>query len=103
MTGAREIVTDAAVIASALEAVAFVVIYVRRVNWRDPMGRHIVAFVGSLAAVLVLSVIRIFAADATWFAWTRTIVLLSVPVTFGQRLFAVLRPDRFDYPTRRKD
>jgi hypothetical protein len=101
--GAREIVTDAAVIVSALEAVAFVVIYVRRVDWRDPMGRHIMAFVGSLAAVLVLSAIRIFAADAAWFAWTRTVILLTVPVTFGQRLLAVLRPERFSRPTSRKD
>jgi hypothetical protein len=101
--GARAVITDVAVIVSALEAVAFIVIYVRRVDWRDPMGRHIMAFISSLAAVLVLAVIRIFAADAAWFAWTRTVVFLAVPITFGQRLFAVLHPERFSRTAPRKD
>jgi hypothetical protein len=99
----RQVVTDVAVVVSALEALAFVGIYARRADWRDPMARHIAAFVGSIGAVLVLSVIRIFAADAEWFAWARTAVFLTIPVTLGQRLLAVLRPDRFEKPTTRKD
>ena len=92
----REVVTDVAIFASAVLAVAFCVVYALRVDWRDPIGRHVFTFIGCIAAVLVLSVIRLVVgaqSDSGWFAWLRTVVFLGIPFSLGQRLWILLTVD----------
>lgn len=81
---------------SALEAVTFVAAYqvTTRGAWRrDPMGRHVMAFVAADAAVLVLGVVRVFAGsslDTGWFAWLRVAVFVAIPWVLGWRLLILL-------------
>lgn len=76
---------------SALFATGFVVLYwLTAPWWRSPFGRNIMSLMGVIAAVLVLSAIRVFApvtADVLWFAVLRLIVFAFVPVVLGMRLW----------------
>lgn len=87
----------ALVFISALEATTFVVAYhlFSGGAWRrDPIGRHVMAFVGVDAAVLALACVRAAAGaslDTGWFAWVRIVVFLGVPWVLGWRLVILLQ------------
>jgi hypothetical protein len=82
---------------SALEALTFVVGYhlASRGIWRrDPMGRHVMAFVAVDAGVFGLAVIRAIGGaslDTGWFALLRLVVFLGVPWVLGWRLWILWR------------
>ena len=90
-------VGTALAVISAVEAFTFVVAYhfYSGGQWRrDPMGRHVMAFVAVDAAVLGLAVVRAVAGaslDTGWFAWMRVVVFLGVPWVLGWRLAILLR------------
>lgn len=79
---------------AAVVGVASVVVH-SRVDWRDSiMGRHLMAYMSVVAAVLVLSCIRIWTGDAWWFALLRLLVFLGVPLVMTQRLILQIRAQR---------
>jgi len=87
----------------AVFAVTFCVVYAYRADWRDPISRHVFTFIGCIAAVLVLSIIRLVTGaqpDSGWFAWLRTLVFLGIPFSLGERLWILLtvRDGRHDRP-----
>lgn len=80
---------------SALFATTFVVVYwVTAPWWRSEMGINIFALMAVIAAVLDLSVIRVWVPippDTPWFALLRLVVFALVPIVLGWRLLLLLR------------
>lgn len=75
---------------STAEVLAFLVLYHLSTggDWRhSATGRHLMAYSAAIAAVLVLSTVRIVAGDSPWFQSLRTIVFAGIPVVFGWRLW----------------
>jgi hypothetical protein len=85
---------------SALLATGFVVLYLFVARWwASEAGRHLMAFNTVIAAVLWLSVIRVFvpgSAELAWFAWLRVGVFAFVPVVLGWRLWMLVRVQILD-------
>lgn len=80
---------------SAIEASLFCLLYhLFAPWWRHERGRSIMAFVGTIAAVLDLSALRSFFVSASaatpmgpmWLEGARLLVFLAVPVTLGWQL-----------------
>jgi hypothetical protein len=66
--------------------------------WEREDGRHVMSFMFVIAAVLVLSVIRVYvpgSADLLWFNVLRLVVFAFVPVVLGWRLVMLLRAQVF--------
>lgn len=81
---------------AAIVGVASVIVHAR-VPWRkSPVGRHLMAYMTAIAAVLVLSCIRIDIGDgdAWWFALLRLAVFFLVPVVMTQRLWIQINAQR---------
>lgn len=73
-------------------SVAFVVLYQLWADWRrERMGPHVMAFMGSLAAVFALSSIRLVFGDSTWFVALRTVVFVAVPAVLYWRLWLLIK------------
>ena len=87
-------------IGSVLLAVAGIigtasVIVHARVAWRSsPMGRHIMAYMVVIAAVLDLGVARMFVGQSFGFELLRLVVFAGVPLVMGQRLLLQVRAQR---------
>lgn len=87
-----QFVSDGLLIVAAVEAAAAPVYYqwCTRGSWRySETGWHLMAFMLSFAAVLVLSVLRIAVGarlDVAWFQVLRLGVFATVPVVYGWRL-----------------
>src|SRR3954452_844782 len=76
-------------ILSTIPAVMSVVVYTR-VDWKaSHLGRHVMSYMVVIAAVLVLSVIRIFGFDSWWFEWIRVGTYAGIPVVLWWRFFVV--------------
>jgi hypothetical protein len=89
---AQRLIGNALIVLSAIEALAFVAMYsVVARWWRSEVGRNIMALMGVIAAVLVLSTIRIIFGDNSWFAWLRLGVFAGVPVVLARRLWLLWR------------
>jgi len=68
-----------------------------RVPWRhSEMGRHLMAYMGALALVLVLSCVRLVVGDAPWFQTLRLIVFVAIPLTMTWRLWLQVKTHRLD-------
>lgn len=71
-----------------------------RGGWRDSeMGRHLMCFMCSEAAILDLSVVRMVAGgagwpDPVWFRVLRLVVFVTLPVVMGWRLAIIVRAYR---------
>lgn len=66
-----------------------------RVPWRhSEMGRHLMAYMGALALVLVLSCIRLVFGDAPWFQIVRLVVFVAIPLTMTWRLWLQIKAQR---------
>lgn len=75
-----------------------------RVPWRaTQIGRHLMAYMGVIALVFVLGVVRLVIGDSLPFAILRTIVFVGVPIVMTQRLVLQIRAQRDDRRTRRED
>lgn len=77
--------------------VASVIVHSRVDWWRSEMGRHLMAYMAVIAAVLVLSCIRALtgnSGDSWWFQLVRLIVFVGVPVVMTQRLVLQVKARR---------
>jgi hypothetical protein len=76
---------------------ALSVIWHARVPWRStPMGRHLMAYMGSIAAVFLLISIRNVFGDSHWFEILRVVVFVAVPVTMTWRFWLQVKARRLD-------
>jgi hypothetical protein len=88
---------------AAAVGVASVVAHAR-VPWRrSEMGRHLMAYMSAIAAVLVLSCVRIVAGDAPWFQLLRLVVFVAIPVTMTWRLRLQLKARRRQLDDNRRE
>lgn len=79
---------------AAIVGVASVVVHAR-VPWQtSPMGRHLMYYMSIIAAVLVLSCIRVWFGDSWWFSTLRLLVFVGVPLVMTQRLVLQVRAQR---------
>lgn len=83
---------------AALVGVASVVAHSRVRWWVTPMGRHLMAYMTVIAAVLVLSCVRILLGDSVQFQVLRMIVFVGVPVVMTHRLWLQIRAQRSQPP-----
>jgi N-acetylglutamate synthase-like GNAT family acetyltransferase len=76
---------------AALVGVASVVVH-SRVAWRDTvMGRHLMAYMAAVAAVLVLSCVVNDVGDSAWFQAVRLVTFVAVPAVMTQRLWLQIK------------
>lgn len=82
------------VVWAAVAAVASVIVHARVMWWRTVMGRHLMAYMAVMAAVLVLGVVKLIIGDVFWFAALRLAVFVGVPVAMTQRLWLQIKAQR---------
>jgi hypothetical protein len=87
---------------AAIVGTASVVVHARVRWWDSEMGRHLMAYMTVIAAVLVLSVLRTIVGDSWWFALVRLIVFIGVPVAMTQRLWLQIKAQRAEQDRRRE-
>jgi hypothetical protein len=87
---------------AALVGVASVVMH-SRVRWRETeMGRHLMAYMGAYAVVLVLSCIALDTlppappapGDSLWFQILRLVTFVAIPLVMTQRLWLQIKAQR---------
>lgn len=89
--------------AAGLIGTASVAVHARVRWWASEMGRHLMAYMTVIAAVLDLGAIRfITGGDTWWFALLRTAVFAAVPVVLAQRLRLQLKAQRTERAARRQ-
>lgn len=65
--------------------------------WKSEAGRHVMTFMGVIAAVLTLSSVRVAtgappsAEPVTWVTWVRVLVFAGVPAVIGWRIAILWR------------
>lgn len=82
-------VGEVSIAASVVPALWFAIGYWYTMNRRDPIARHVWAFVSVIAGVLMLALIRrLFGLDPDhgWFAWLNTGFFCLVPVVLWWRV-----------------
>lgn len=87
--GVVQQIGDVLLFAAALIASASVVVHATVPWWRSHVGKHLMCYMASVAAVLDLSAVRVIAGaslDTPWFQTTRLVVFASVPLVLGWRL-----------------
>ena len=94
LQGTLYIIGSICIVWAALVGVASVVVHSRVRWWVTPMGRHLMAYMSVIAAVLVLSCIRIVFGDSTGFQILRMIVFVGVPVVMTHRLWLQIQAQR---------
>jgi hypothetical protein len=78
-------------IAATTPAVLSVVVFAR-VRWfQSRWGRHLMAYMLSIAVVLGLGVVRLFLGDHPWFDWLRVGAFASVVAVLWWRLIYILQ------------
>ena len=97
------------VFVSTILAVACVIAYQVKTRgaWnRSDVGRHLMSFMVSMAAVLILSAIRTIIVygfkndEPDWFYDLRIFVFASLPVVLARQLYIILTADRRDRDSR---
>jgi hypothetical protein len=79
---------------AAVMATASVVLHLR-VPWRSSaMGRHLMAYMAVMAAVLVLGVVRIVLGDSWWFQLIRLVTFIGVPIVMSWRVWLQVKAQR---------
>ena len=81
---------------AAIVGTASVYVHSRIRWWDSAMGRHLMAYMSVIAAVLVLSVVRLIFGDSWWFALLRLIVFIGVPIAMTQRLWLQIQAQHVD-------
>jgi FtsH-binding integral membrane protein len=82
---------------AALVGVASVIVHLRVFDRHNPMSVHLLGYMLAIAAVLVLSCIRVItgnSGDSWWFQLLRMLVFIAVPIFMTQRLLLQLRAQR---------
>lgn len=84
------------IFACAVGATLSVLVY-RLVPWRGTeWGRHLMAYMVSIAAVLDLSCLRILFGDSAWFQLVRLAVFASMPFVIWWRLWLLVKAQMED-------
>lgn len=94
VTVAATLIGNGLLVWAAVVGVASVVVHARVNWWSSPMGRHLMAYMSVVAAVLTLGVVRLLLGDAWWFSLLRVVVFTGVPIVMTQRLVLQLRVQR---------
>jgi hypothetical protein len=81
-------------VCAALVCTASVVMHARVPWWRSEMGRHLMAYMGVMAATLDLGVIKVVFGDTWWFSLLRLLVFCGVPIVMAQRLWLQVKAQR---------
>lgn len=87
-------VSNGLIILSAVITSASVVIHTRVPWWHSEMGRHLMAYMAVMAAVLDLSALKILFGDSTTFALLRLVVFVGVPLVTAWRLWLQIKAQR---------
>jgi hypothetical protein len=90
-----QVIGNVLLVLSALIATAFIVVYHwSALWWRSHDGRHVMAFMASLAMVLDLAMLRLVVGRPEWFEAVRTLTFVTIPVVLSWR-FAILIKAQF--------
>ena len=84
---------------AALAAIASVIYHLTGPWWTSPMGRHLGAYMGALAAVLGLVAVRNLWGPFPGYPVLRTVVFAAVPIVMTRQLWLQIRARR---PGRRR-
>ncbi|WP_068925056.1 putative phage holin [Planobispora rosea] len=77
---------------SLVPALAFVVLYHLRVDWRaTEMSRHVMTFMAVITSLLLVAVFRQLGGEETWFKALRLIVFAGLPYVLFQRLWLLIK------------
>lgn len=76
---------------AAIPAVASVAVFCRVTWWRSRWGRHLFAYMSSIAVVMTLGCIRLLIGDSLVFASIRVGAFVTVVIALWWRLFFVLQ------------
>ena len=93
-------VGDVLIVLSALIGVASVAVHLRVRWWETEMGRHLLAYMSVIGAVLVLSSVKIVLGDSWGFQVLRTVVFAGVPAVMGWRLKLQVQAQQWRRPSR---
>jgi len=85
---------NALLVWAALVATASVVVHSRVQWWHSIMGRHLMAYMFVVAAVLDLGVVKLVLGDSWSFALLRLVVFAGVPLVMSQRLYLQVKAQR---------
>ena len=91
---------DVLVLVAALVATASVVVHATVPWWRTHIGKHLMFYMLSIAAVLDTSAVRVVAGaslDTPWFAVLRLVVFATVPVVLTWRFWIQVRLWQLDH------
>lgn len=88
---------------AAVVGVASVAVHLRVFDRHSQMSRHLLWYMSIIAAVLVLSCVKIFTGDSGWFQLLRLGVFLGVPLVMSHRLYLQIQAQRKHPPTPEKE
>ena len=88
------LVGNALLSASAVIASVSVALHLRVPWWRSEMGRHLMAYMLVIAAVLDLGVIKLIIGDSVGFAALRTATFALVPAVMAWRVWLQIKAQR---------
>ncbi|WP_141703737.1 putative phage holin [Planobispora rosea] len=87
-----QVIGNALIFLSLAPALAFVVLYHLRVDWRaTEMSRHVMAFMVVITSLLLVAVFRQLGGEETWFKVLRLVVFAGLPYVLFQRLRLLLK------------
>ena len=101
-TVAQDIGNVLLIISMALAVACVVAYHIKtRGAWNaSEVGRHLMVFMFSMAAVLIVSVIRVIIVsgfdsdEPSWFFDVRILIFASIPAVLAWRLYIILTADR---------
>lgn len=79
---------------AAAWGVLFMIQYILRRPWRTPAGRLVLAFMGVIAVLLVLAVLRRYIGDDASWLWVRRASWLAVNIIMGGAAIVLWRSGR---------
>jgi len=79
---------------AALVGVASVLVHLRVWDRGSTMSTHLLFYMVSVSAVLVLSAIRNLTGDSWWFQLLRLLTFMLVPIAMSQRLWLQVQAQR---------
>lgn len=89
-----QVIGNGLLVASAVFTTASVIVHARVPWWRSEMGRHLMAYMVAMAAVLDLGVAKLIIGDSPSFQTLRTVVFVGVPLVTSWRLWLQIKAQR---------
>jgi len=90
---------DGLVIYSAVVTTLSVIVYSLSGWYSRPIGRHLMAYMASIALVLDLGAVRIFSDDANWFLTLRLFAFIILAIMFTLQLGLLIYARYLDVQT----